>query len=87
MAGEDDGLFGGNVDEELQRWIPVLLFHIPVFSISFTVCIFVVLVLLLCTFFFFFPSNIIFLVYLYVYTTYLSAYSHVNRILFVVTLE
>jgi hypothetical protein len=73
MAGEDDGLFGANVDEELQRWIPVLLFHIPVFNISFTVCIFVVLVMLLCTFFFFF-------IYLYVYTTYLSAYSHVNRI-------
>jgi hypothetical protein len=53
MAGEDDGLFGGNADEELQKWIPVLLFHIPVFIFSFTVCIFVVLVLLLCTFFFF----------------------------------
>jgi hypothetical protein len=52
MDGEDYGLFGGNVGEELQRWIPILLFHIPVFSILFTVCIFFVLVLLHCTFFF-----------------------------------
>ena len=73
MVGEDDALFGANVVEELQRCIPVLLFHILVFSISFTVCVFV---LLLCTFFL-----------LYVYTTYLSAYSHVNRIMFVVTLK
>jgi hypothetical protein len=78
MVREHDGLFGVNVDEELQRWIHVLLFHISVFSISFTVYLFVVLVLFLCTFFFFI---------LYVYTTYLSAYSHVNRILFVVTLK
>jgi hypothetical protein len=48
VAGEEDGLFGTNVDEELQRCIPVLLFHIPVFGISFIVCVFV---LLLCTFF------------------------------------
>jgi hypothetical protein len=53
MAGEDDKLFGGNVAEELQKWIPVLLFHIPVFIFSFAVYIFVLLVLLLCTFFYF----------------------------------
>jgi hypothetical protein len=52
MAGEDDEIFGGNVDEELQKWIPVLLFHISVFIFSFTIYIFVVLVPLLCTFFF-----------------------------------
>ena len=51
MVGEDDGLFGANVDEELQRCIPILLFHILVLSISFIVCVFFVLVLLLCTFF------------------------------------
>jgi hypothetical protein len=79
MDGEDDGLFGVNVDKELQTWIHVLLFHIPMLNISFTVCVFVMLVLLLFTFFFFSP--------LYVYTTYLSTYSHVNRILFVVTLK
>ena len=50
MAGEDDGLFGANV-EELQRCIHVLLFHIPMFSISFIVCVFVLRVLLLFTFF------------------------------------
>jgi hypothetical protein len=77
MAGEDDGLFGTNVDKELHRWIPILLFHIPVFSISFIVSLFVVLILLLCTLFF----------SLYVYTMYLCAYSHVNHILFVVTLK
>jgi hypothetical protein len=60
MAGEDDELFGGNVAEELQKWIPVLLFHIPVFIFSFTVCIFVVLVLLLCTFFYFYFFPLLF---------------------------
>jgi hypothetical protein len=39
MAGEDDELFGGNVAEELQKWIHVLLFHIPVFIFSFTMYI------------------------------------------------
>jgi hypothetical protein len=53
MSGEDDGLFGANVDEELQRCIFVLLFHIPMLSISVIVCVFVVLVPLLCTFLFF----------------------------------
>jgi hypothetical protein len=51
MDGEDDGLFGENVDKELQRWIPAILFHILVLIVSFIVCIFFVLVLLLCTFF------------------------------------
>jgi hypothetical protein len=78
MSGEDNGLFGANVDEELQRCIFVLLFHIPVLSISVIICVFVVLLSLLCTFFFFF---------LYVYAMYLFSYSHVNRIMFVVTLK
>jgi hypothetical protein len=75
VARDDDRLFGVNVVEELQRCIPVLLFHIPVFSISYIVYVFVLLVLLLCTFF------------LYVYTTYLSAYSRVNCILFSTALK
>jgi hypothetical protein len=51
VVEEENGLFGANVIEELQRCIHVLLFNILVFSISFIVCVFVLLVLLLCTFF------------------------------------
>jgi hypothetical protein len=51
VGGEDDGLFGMNIDDELQRCILVVLFHIPVFSVSFFVCVFVLLALFLCTFF------------------------------------
>jgi len=70
MDGEDDELFGGNVAEELKKWIPMLLFHIPLFIYSFIVCIFVLLVMLLCIFYLFLffspsflPTNIIYYVY------------------------
>jgi hypothetical protein len=76
VVGEDDGLFGANVDEELQRCIHVLLFHIPVFSISFIVCVFVST----C-------STSLHLFYcMYILRIFLT-YSHVNHILFVATLK
>jgi hypothetical protein len=78
VAGEDDGLFAANVEEELQRCMPLLLFHIPVFSISFIVCIFVLLVLLLCTYF---------TVCRYYVSFYIVTYPHVNCILFAATLK
>ena len=49
VTGEDEGLFTTNVEEEIQRCMLLLLFHIPLFIISFIVCIFVLLVLLLFT--------------------------------------
>jgi hypothetical protein len=78
VDGEDDGIFSANVEEELHKCMPLLLFHIPLFSISFIVCIFVLLVLLLCTYF----TVCRYYVYFYIVT-----YPRVNCILFVATLK
>jgi hypothetical protein len=42
--GENDGVLIAVVEEEIQRYMLVLLFHIPLFCISFIVCICVHLV-------------------------------------------
>jgi hypothetical protein len=46
ITGQDKGLLTTNVEEDIQRCMLLLLFHIPLFCISFIVCIFI---LLLCT--------------------------------------
>jgi hypothetical protein len=53
IAGENDGVLTASVEEDIERWMLVLLFHIALFCISFTVCICVHLVYymsMLCAF-------------------------------------
>jgi hypothetical protein len=44
IAGENEGVLTAVVEEAIQRYMLVLLFHIPLFFISFIVCICVHLV-------------------------------------------
>jgi hypothetical protein len=39
IAGENDGVLTASVEEDIERWMLVLLFHIALFCISFIVCI------------------------------------------------
>ena len=39
IAGENEGVLTAALEEEIQRYMLVLLFHIPLFCISFIVCI------------------------------------------------
>jgi hypothetical protein len=53
IAGENDGVLTASVEEDIERWMLVLLFHIALFCISFIVCICVHLVYymyMLCAF-------------------------------------
>jgi heme/copper-type cytochrome/quinol oxidase subunit 4 len=44
IAGENEGVFTASVEEDIERCMLVLLFHIALFCISFMVCICVHLV-------------------------------------------
>ena len=44
IAGENDGVLTASVEEEIERCMLVLLFHILLFSVSFIICICVHLV-------------------------------------------
>jgi hypothetical protein len=44
IDGENEGFLTTAVDEEIERYMLVLLFHIPLFFISFIICICVHLV-------------------------------------------
>jgi hypothetical protein len=53
IDGENDGVLTASVEEDIERWMLVLLYHIVLFCISFIVCISVHLVYymyMLCAF-------------------------------------
>jgi hypothetical protein len=76
VAEEDDGLFGANVERSYRGayLYSYFIFQCLVFHL--------LSVYLFYLFYCFAPFF-----FLYVYTTYLSAYSHVNCILFAATLK